>query len=129
MSAIHNFGPERRGSANSTLAFVRQLGMTIGITIYGIIQRNVFSDKLKETFGGAGQLFPGGAQNDPRALLSEQARAQIPKPILDKIIDNLASSISYTFTWALIPAILVLVFVFFLTNNQLYPAMKKAKRK
>ncbi|MCQ6279551.1 MDR family MFS transporter [Bacillus sp. EB600] len=119
MSAIHNFGPERRGSANSTLSFVRQLGMTVGITIYGIIQRNVFSDKLKESFGGAGQLFPGGNQSDPRALLSEQARSQIPKPILDKIIDNLANSISYTFTWALIPAILVLVFVFFLTNDRL----------
>jgi EmrB/QacA subfamily drug resistance transporter len=127
MSAIHNIGPERRGSANSTISFVRQLGMTIGITIYGIIQRNEFTDKLKETFRGGGQMFQGGSQNDPRALLSEQARTQIPKPILDKIIDNLAGSIGYTFTWALVPATLVLVFVFMLTNDRLpsYPKKKK----
>jgi EmrB/QacA subfamily drug resistance transporter len=128
MSAIHNIGPERRGSANSTVSFVRQLGMTIGITIYGIIQRNVFSDKLKETFKGAGQMFHGGPQSDPRALLSEQARAHIPKPILDRIIDDLASSIGYTFTWALIPATLVLIFVFGLTNDRLSGG-KQGKRK
>lgn len=119
MAAIHNIGPERRGSANSTVSFVRQFGMTVGITVYGIIQRNVFSDNMKETFNGAGQMFNGGAQSDPRALLSEQARANIPKPILEKIVDALAGSIGYTFAWALIPAILVLVFVFFLTNDRL----------
>lgn len=119
MSAIHNMGPKQRGSANATLSFVRQLGMTVGITVYGIIQRNVFTDKLEETFKGNSQMLDGGSQNDPRALLSEQARALIPKPILDKIIENLADSISYTFTWALIPAVMVIIFVFLLTNDRL----------
>lgn len=118
MAAIHNIGPERRGSANSTVSFVRQLGMTVGITVYGIIQRNVFSDKLKEAFHGADNMF-SGANSDPRALLSEQARASMPEQVLTKIIHALANSIGYTFSWAMIPAILVVIFVFLLTNDRL----------
>jgi EmrB/QacA subfamily drug resistance transporter len=119
MAAIHNIPSERRGSANSTVSFVRQLGMTVGITVYGIIQRNVFSDNMKETLGGAGPMINGGAESDPRALLSEEARANIPEPVLNKIIDALADSIGYTFSWALIPAVLVVIFVFLLTNDRL----------
>ncbi|MDP4164312.1 MAG: MDR family MFS transporter, partial [Bacillota bacterium] len=119
MSAIHNILPAKRGSANSTVSFVRQFGMTVGITVYGIIQRNTFSDSLKKIFGGAGNMYNGGAQSDPRALLSAQARANIPAPILDKIVHSLANSIGYTFSWALIPATLVVVFVFMLTNDRL----------
>lgn len=119
IAAIHNMGHDQRGSANSTVSFVRQLGMTIGITVFGIIQRNVFTDKLLATFQGVGQFINSGPQSDPRALLSEQTRSHIPKPILDKIIDDLAVSIGYTFTWALIPAVLVLVFVFMLTNDRI----------
>lgn len=118
MSAIHNIPPERRGSANSTVSFVRQLGMTVGITIYGIIQRNVFSNNMKETFKETGQMF-NVSNSDPRELLSEQARSQMPEPVLNKIINALADSIGYTFTWALIPAILILGFVFLLTNDRL----------
>ncbi|WP_409299941.1 MDR family MFS transporter [Peribacillus sp. SCS-155] len=127
MAAIHNIGPDRRGSANSTVSFVRQLGMTVGITVYGIIQRNVFSDDMKETFKEAGQMFSGDGQSDPRALLSEEARAHIPLPILDKIIDHLADSIAYTFAWAIIPAVLVLIFVFMLTNDRLVGEQKETK--
>lgn len=122
MSAIHNMPPERRGSANSTVSFVRQLGMTVGITIYGIIQRNVFSDNMKET----GHMF-NASNSDPRELLSEQARSQMPEPVLDKIINALADSIGYTFTWALIPAILILGFVFLLTNDRLAGREKNKK--
>ena len=89
MAAIHNIAPVHRGSANSTVSFVRQLGMTLGITVYGIIQRNVFSDNMKETFKGTGQMF-NSAQSDPRALLSEQARSHMPEQVLNKIIDALA---------------------------------------
>lgn len=118
MSAIHNTLPEQRGSANSTVSFVRQLGMTVGITIYGIIQRNVFSDNMKETFKGTAQMF-NNTDSDPRALLSEQARSHMPEPVLNKIIDALAHSIGYTFSWALVPAILIIGFVFLLTNDRL----------
>ncbi len=124
MAAIHNIPPERRGSANSTVSFVRQFGMTVGITVYGIIQRNVFSDN----FNGSGQMVNGGAiSSDPRALLSEQARASMPETVLNKAIDILANSIGYTFSWGLVPAVLVVIFVFLLTNDRLAGSKKVNK--
>lgn len=126
MAAIHNIKPEQRGSANSTVSFVRQLGMAVGITVYGIIQRNVFSDNMKEAFHSVKSMYNNS--NDPRALLSEQARANIPEPILHKIIYALANSISNTFAWALIPAILVVLFVFLLTNDRLAGSKKVEKK-
>jgi EmrB/QacA subfamily drug resistance transporter len=125
MAAIHHIAPRQRGSANSTISFVRQLGMTIGITIYGIIQRNLFSDNMNSSFAGMGQTFQGDVSNDPRALLSPEARTAIPEPILEKITDALSNSISQTFMWALAPAILVIVFCFLLTNDRLEMSAKK----
>ncbi len=49
-AAIHHFDPSQRGSVNSTVAFIRSLGMTLGITVFGIIQRNEFTSKLKDVF-------------------------------------------------------------------------------
>jgi hypothetical protein len=37
-AAIHSVPASQRGAASSTLNFLRSLGMTIGITIFGIIQ-------------------------------------------------------------------------------------------
>ncbi|WP_144028825.1 MFS transporter [Paenibacillus tyrfis] len=54
MSAIHSFEAKQRGSASSTMSFVRSLGMTIGITVYGIIQRNDLESSLVGAFGGVG---------------------------------------------------------------------------
>ena len=48
----HNFGMEQRGSATSTSNFIRSLGMTLGITIFGMIQRTGFQDQLEEAFKG-----------------------------------------------------------------------------
>lgn len=54
VAGIHCFDMRQRGSANSTLAFVRSLGMTAGITVFGMIQRNLLTSKLSDAFGGAG---------------------------------------------------------------------------
>ena len=81
---------------------------------------------LKDSFNGSGQMINGGGMSsDPRALLSEQARANIPETVLNKIIDALAGSIGYTFSWGLIPAVLVVLFVFLLTNDRLAGSKKK----
>ncbi|WP_035324173.1 MDR family MFS transporter [Peribacillus kribbensis] len=126
MAAIHHVLPANRGAANSTMSFVRQLGMTIGITVFGIIQRNEFSDKMKDAFAGMKMTAQQtGAFKDPRALLSQELRANIPGPVLDKITNALAGSIADAFLWALIPAVLVVIFVFMLTNDKL--AGQKAK--
>lgn len=59
------------------------------------------------------------ALGDSRAILSESARSQIPPQILDKIIEALSSSIVQTFMWALVPASLAFVFVFFMGNERM----------
>ena len=66
------------------------------------------------------------ALGDSRAILSESARSQIPSQILDKIIDALSSSIVQTFMWALVPAGLAFIFIFFMGNERM--VIKNNKR-
>jgi EmrB/QacA subfamily drug resistance transporter len=130
MSGVHDFDMRQRGQANSTLTFLRTLGMTLAITVFGIIQRELFSSKLAEAFAGVkgGAAF-GGASADPRAMLSPEARAHIPPEILGKITDALSSSIAQTFMWAIIPAVLALLFVLLMGNAKLQmPGKPEEKR-
>ncbi len=119
MAAIHNFGMNQRGSATSTSNFIRSLGMTLGITIFGMIQRTGFQEKLEEAFKGMGSGVGSNVLGDSRAILSEGARSQIPPQILDKIIEALSSSIVQTFIWALVPAGLAFVFIFLMGNERM----------
>ncbi|MEC0209915.1 MDR family MFS transporter [Paenibacillus ehimensis] len=119
MSAIHGFEAKQRGSASSTMSFVRSLGMTIGITVYGIIQRNDLESSLADTFGGAGAP-QGISLKDPRDLLSPAARSAIPAPVLDKITAALSTSISHTFLWALIPAALTILCVLWMSREKMH---------
>lgn len=119
MAAIHPFGIEQRGSATSTSNFIRSLGMTIGITIFGTLQRNSFSDKMTEAFKGMGPMPQGQSFGDSREILKEQARAQIPPQILEKITDALSGSIVQTFTWALLPAGIAFLLIFTLSKEKM----------
>lgn len=119
MAAIHHFSEAERGAASSTNSFVRSLGMTVGITVFGIIQRNLFTNQLAEQFRGMAQGAPGANIHDPRAMLSPEARAHIPAPVLDRLTEALASSIADTFLWALIPAALTIVCVLLMSNDRL----------
>ncbi|MCH5584885.1 MFS transporter [Shimazuella sp. AN120528] len=120
-AAIHHFGPAQRGSVNSTVSFVRSLGMTLGITVFGIIQRNDFSTRLKDMLVGMGQekMFNNQAFKDPRFLLSPEARAHIPAPVLEKITSALSSSITQTFIWALIPVALAFIAAIMMSKERL----------
>lgn len=122
-AAIHHFHPSQRGSVNATVAFIRSLGMTLGITVFGIVQRNDFTSKLKEIFAGTGeaqgQTKDIPVLNDPRVLLAPETRAQIPEPVLDKITAVLSSSITQTFMWALIPTVLAFIAAIVMTNERL----------
>jgi hypothetical protein len=124
-AAIHGLTARQRGTASSTLNFIRSLGMTIGITTFGIIQSHVFTGKLKDFFapGGAGasggQMPEGLDFKDPHSLLSPELRAHIPPEILNPITKMLSSSIVYTFAWAVIPAVLALVVSFFMGRQKL----------
>lgn len=111
MASMHHFDMRQRGMANSTFTFLRSVGMTLGITIFGILQRNQFTSSLSDSFAGMGAAPQGANFSDPRALLSPEARAHIPTPVLDKITGALSSSITDTFLWGLVPAVLALAFV------------------
>ncbi|ASA25307.1 MDR family MFS transporter [Paenibacillus donghaensis] len=123
MSSIHNFEMRQRGSATSTSTFMRSLGMTLGITIFGILQRNSFSSSMTSAFG-SGEASSFG---DPRAALTPEARAQIPAPVLETISSALSSSIAQTFMWALVPAVLGLVFVLLMPGDRLLIPGKTAQ--
>ncbi|MEK4062089.1 MULTISPECIES: MDR family MFS transporter [Paenibacillus] len=124
MSSIHHFEMRQRGSATSTSTFMRSLGMTLGITIFGIIQRNGFTSSLTDAFGGGAEASSFG---DPRAALTPEARAQIPAPVLEKITGALSSSIAHTFMWALIPAVLGLAFVLLMPKDRLTDHSKETQ--
>lgn len=118
MSAIQGVDARQRGSANSTISFLRSLGMTVGITIFGIIQRNDFHDRLSSTLGGAsGQNMP--ATMDPQQMLSPERRALIPAPVMEKISSALSVSVDHAFLWAVIPAALALVSVSLMGGSRL----------
>ncbi len=114
-AAIHPFSVRKRGAATSTVSFLRTFGMTIGITIFGIIQSQLFTRKLTEQFGAEAARFSG----DSRALLSPEARANIPSEITDQLIQALSSSLSSTFFWAIIPAFLALLTAFLMSKEKL----------
>jgi EmrB/QacA subfamily drug resistance transporter len=128
MAAIHPFGIEQRGSATSTSNFIRSLGMTIGITVFGTIQRSDLKEGLENAFAGMGPIPKGQSFGDSRALLSEEARKLIPPQILDKITDALSSSIVHTFTWALVPAGLAFLFIFILGKERMVIHKKEASK-
>ncbi|WP_425270923.1 DHA2 family efflux MFS transporter permease subunit [Paenibacillus ferrarius] len=120
-AAIHGFSARQRGSASSTLNFLRSMGMTLGITVFGIIQSHTFTSKLSSAFGG-GQMPQGFDLSDPRKILTPETRDKIPAQILDKITEALSSSIVHTFAWAIIPAAVALLAALFMSREKLDPA-------
>ncbi|MNJ53293.1 Multidrug resistance protein 3 [compost metagenome] len=123
MAAVHHFDMRQRGAATSTNSFLRSLGMTLGITIFGIIQRNLVAEEMRQAFGGAG--VSAEAFGDMREALSPEKRVQIPPPILEKITAALSSSIAHTFMWALIPAGLAVLVVLLMPNDRISPQGKR----
>ncbi|MFC4778212.1 MDR family MFS transporter [Paenibacillus sp. GCM10023252] len=143
-AAIHGLPARQRGSASATMNFIRSLGMTLGITIFGIMQSQALTNKLATAFGGggaggageggagadgagageagagaAGQTPAGVDLSDPRALLTPETREKIPAEVVDKIADALSSSITYTFAWAILPAVLALLVSLFMGRQKL----------
>jgi len=121
-AAIHGFTARQRGSASSTLSFTRELGMTLGITVFGIIQSHVFTNKLASMFASGGEAPQGVDLSDPSAILTPETRANIPTKVLDSITEALSSSIVHTFAWAIIPSVIALVAAFFMSKEKFDPA-------
>ncbi|MBO0958875.1 MFS transporter [Neobacillus sp. MM2021_6] len=126
-ASIHNLEPQYRGTANSTNSFLRSFGMTLGVTIFGTIQSNIFQDKLKAAFAGmqGGSNFKMG---DPREIFQASERAKIPDFILSKIVHAMSDSITHAFLLALIPIALAAVTIFFMGNARVEVTKKESAK-
>lgn len=120
-AAIHLFDARQRGSASSTLTFLRSLGMTLGITVFGIIQSHAFTRKLTNAFTVRGQTPAGMPTGDSHTLLDPAKRMEIPAPVLEKITSALSSSIVLTFAWTVVPAVLAFVCAIAMSKEKLDP--------
>ncbi|MBB6734878.1 MDR family MFS transporter [Cohnella zeiphila] len=127
MASMHGFDARQRGSASSTMSFVRSLGMTVGLTVFGILQRNAMTSKLADVAGGGGGAPGGNSLGSVRESLSSEKRAAIPKDVLTKIIDALSSSITHMFMWAVAAAVLALIAVLFMGRDRLQLPAKGGK--
>lgn len=127
MAAMSEFHAERRGAASSTNSFVRELGMTVGIVVFGAIQKNLFQSHLVNAFSGAGSKLQGLTNMDPHAMLSPATRAHIPAPILQKLGDALSYSITHALRWDVIPAVLAFIVVFWMGNARFKGMLQSSK--
>ncbi|MFD2616737.1 MDR family MFS transporter [Terrilactibacillus laevilacticus] len=127
-AAVHGLSPREFGSASSTLAFLRELGMTVGLTIYGAIQSHILKDELHDLFRSMAKMGSAGQSQNPRVLLSPEVREHIPSNIIDHLVSGLSKSISHTFIWAIIPTVIALICVFVMTNEKLIIEEKQTKQ-
>ncbi|KKB71817.1 MULTISPECIES: MDR family MFS transporter [Bacillus] len=117
MAAIHHFGPNQRGSATSTSNFLRSLGMTVGASIFGMLQKNSFSEQMSDLSQG-GEVPGAAAQHDANQILSS-ARASIPPDVLKQITEALSNSIVHTFSWAILSAAIALFLVLLMPKDRM----------
>ncbi|WP_238996728.1 MDR family MFS transporter [Paenibacillus pinistramenti] len=135
-AAMFSVPPRERGTASSTLNFLRSLGMTLGITVFGIVQSHLFSRKMESLAGSGSAGAAGGSGgglpadlnlSDPHALLSPELRKAVPPQLLESITGALSSSIVHTFAWAVLPAALALAAALFMGRDKLDPAQEKGE--
>ena len=109
-AVMHGLSYKQRGMASSTFNFTRSLGMTIGITVFGLIQSRSFASSLSSgsSVMNTEALPEGFDLKAPHILLAPETRSLIPAELLKPISDSLASSIAATFAWAIVPAALAL---------------------
>lgn len=129
LSTVHNLDAHYRGAANSTNSFFRSLGMTLGITIFGSIQSKILSSKLDGAMNGTN--LGSGNEIDPRLLLTGANNESIPLEVMEKIQEAFSLSVSHTFLWAIIPAVMGVVSIVLMPKDRLIPkkAFEKQKTK
>jgi EmrB/QacA subfamily drug resistance transporter len=118
-AAIHPFTAAQRGAASSTLNFVRSFGMTLGITVFGLVQSHSLLNALTAAF--ATSMPQGVNLQDPHALLEPTIRAQIPERVLSRIAEGLSDSIVITFAWTLVPVVCALIAAILMGKERLRP--------
>ncbi|REK72056.1 MDR family MFS transporter [Paenibacillus paeoniae] len=122
-SAIHGIAPAHRGAATATLNFLRSFGMMMGITVFGIVQNQIMTNRLTAVFQDGTNAMPQGVDpKDPYVLMEPALRSAIPEGILEKMLSGVSSSITEVFMWGLIPALLAVGAAFFMGREKHDPA-------
>ncbi|MFD1952867.1 MDR family MFS transporter [Paenibacillus thailandensis] len=121
LAGVHHFGVRQSGAANSSLSFFRLFGMTVGVSLFGVIQRHLFAERMEESAN-----VPQHLLDDPRGLLNPEARQSIPAEQLETAVKALTDSISQIFLWDIVPAALALLAIGMMGNERLIEA--KARR-
>lgn len=124
-ATVHNMDFRFRGSANSTNAFFRSLGLALGITIFGAIQTKLLASELASGFAKLPYGDNSAVGSIQNAFLPE-VRKTIPEDILNVMTNAMSNSISTTFLWALIPVAISILAVFYMGPERLIiPNQKK----
>ncbi len=91
------------GVASSTATFVRSIGGSFGVSLFGAVFNTRLVAELTTRFGAGtgGQLAVGATHIDPATL------AQLPEPIRTGLLEALASATSNVFGWATAFAVLI----------------------
>lgn len=126
-SSIHNLESTQRGTANSTNAFFRTLGMTIGITVFGSIQSSRFTEKLAESFKNQPMGSDFLANQDLSGIFTSEVRSQIPPDILNVIINSMSTSITDVFRIVFFVLLSALIFVFLMGNEKVEITKKESE--
>jgi len=118
LASINGIEMQRRGAATSMGSTFRTIGMTLGVTVLGIVQSRTFSSTISEQ-------LPGGNAPDGGQFPTASALAKMPPEVANAIKSSLAESISSVYLWALIPAVLGVVFVCLMGNER--PTLKEGQ--
>ncbi|MFI1924281.1 DHA2 family efflux MFS transporter permease subunit [Streptomyces sp. NPDC020377] len=109
-------GYEDLGVATSGATFVRSIGASFGVAIFGTIFSGRLGDKLTDAFEGV-QLPSGvsvdGLESDPRGI------AELPSTLRPQALDAYASAITDVFLYAAPVALVGFVLAWFLKEDPL----------
>ncbi|AFC32909.1 MFS family major facilitator transporter [Paenibacillus mucilaginosus 3016] len=115
VSSIHGVPFHYRGIVTSLVSFFRSIGSAVGLTVLGSLQASALQKRLAESMPDAA----GQAPVDPQVLLSPEFQAQVPKPVLEKLIAGMADSIAYVFQISIIMAAIAIIFILLMGRAKL----------
>jgi EmrB/QacA subfamily drug resistance transporter len=121
ISVLHGLPSQFKGAAISLIAFFRTIGSALGVTVLGVLQKNVFGSQIASQIQDpkiAAQFA------DPQALLVPEVRAALPPETLTSATQALANSIASLFGFSLILVGCGLIFVFMMGRAKLEIAAK-----
>jgi EmrB/QacA subfamily drug resistance transporter len=95
------------GVASSGATFMRSIGGSFGVALFGAIFAHRLEDALAARFGGAAAVDTSGSGFDPAVL------AKLPPAVAEGVLGAIASGISTVFLWSVPIAALVPVLAWF----------------